>query len=88
MANCKNCGHEAHCGTSCTQQHKDGDGKDILILCCNSCSCDSDEKTTNNEDLFNCDASGIGSADIVSVVAVGVRMANITGADATARAAA
>ena len=51
MENCKNCGHNCHCGTSCTQEHKDGDGKDILILCCNHCRCDSyiDEEKYNIE---------------------------------------
>jgi hypothetical protein len=36
------------------------------------------------EDLFNCDDSGIASGDTVNVVAVGVRMADLVGADATA----
>lgn len=36
------------------------------------------------EDLFNCGASGIGAGDAVNVVAVGVRMADLVGADATA----
>ena len=39
MENCQNCGHKCHCGKSCTQEHKDGDGKNILILCCNYCRC-------------------------------------------------
>lgn len=38
----------------------------------------------NAEDLFNCDNSGIGANDTVTVVAVGVRMADLVGADATA----
>jgi hypothetical protein len=38
----------------------------------------------NAEDLFNCDDSGIGSSDLVRVVSVGVRMANLVSADATA----
>ena len=51
MKNCQNCGHECHCGTSCTQEHKDGDNKNILILCCNHCRCDSyiDEEKYNIE---------------------------------------
>jgi len=51
MVNCKNCGHNCHCGTSCTQEHKDGDGKNILILCCAHCRCDSyiDEEKYNIE---------------------------------------
>ena len=51
MKNCLNCGHDCHCGTSCTQEHKDGDNKDILILCCNNCRCDSyiDEEKYNIE---------------------------------------
>ena len=36
------------------------------------------------EDLFNCDASGIGASDTVNVVSVGFRFANIVAADATA----
>lgn len=36
------------------------------------------------EDLFNCDNSGIQSYDIVNVVAVGTRMADLVGVDATA----
>lgn len=36
------------------------------------------------EDLFNIDDSGIGTNDIVNVVSVGVRMADLIGADATA----
>lgn len=36
------------------------------------------------EDLFNVDDSGIGGSDVVNVVAVGVRMADLVGADATA----
>jgi len=27
---CRNCGHDCHCGSSCEQTHKDGDGKDII----------------------------------------------------------
>lgn len=38
----------------------------------------------NAEDLFNCDDSGISGSDVVNVVAVGIRMADIAGADATA----
>ena len=37
---CSNCGHKKHCGETCTQTYKDGDNKDILILCCNSCRCE------------------------------------------------
>src|SRR5258706_5677394 len=36
------------------------------------------------EDLFNCDNSGLSSTDTVNLVAVGVRFADITAADATA----
>lgn len=36
------------------------------------------------EDLFNCDDSGIPSDAVVKLVAVGVRMADLVGADATA----
>lgn len=50
-----------------------------------------DDATTYNgsailssEDLFNCDDSAIGSNDTVNVVAVGLRMADLVGADATA----
>jgi len=38
----------------------------------------------NAEDLFRCGASGIGTGDTVNVVCVGVRFANLVGADATA----
>lgn len=38
----------------------------------------------NAEDLFNCGASGIGSGDTVNVVAVGIRLADLVSADATA----
>lgn len=38
----------------------------------------------NAEDLFNVTNSGIGATDTVNVVSVGVRFADITGADATA----
>ncbi len=40
MKHCNNCGHKEHCGQTCTQNYKDGDGKDILVLCCNSCRCE------------------------------------------------
>jgi len=40
MSNCKNCGHDSHCGISCRQDHKDGDGNDVNILCCSQCVCD------------------------------------------------
>lgn len=36
------------------------------------------------EDLFNCTDSGIGATDTVNVVCVGLRMADLVGADATA----
>lgn len=39
--------------------------------------------TLNQEDLFTCGASGIDASDIVNVVSVGARYANITAADAT-----
>ncbi len=38
----------------------------------------------NAEDLFNCEDSGLVSKDIINVVAVGVRMADLVAADATA----
>lgn len=38
----------------------------------------------SSEDLLNCEASGLASIDTVNVVAVGVRMADLVGADATA----
>jgi hypothetical protein len=38
----------------------------------------------NSEDLFNCGASGTQSYDTINLVAVGVRMADLVGADATA----
>ncbi len=37
----------------------------------------------NQEDLFNCDASGINAADKVNVVAIGARFADLVAADAT-----
>jgi hypothetical protein len=37
MKNCQNCGHQCHCGTSCIQQHTDGDGKQLEIECCKEC---------------------------------------------------
>ena len=37
MSDCSNCGHLPHCGEKCMQTYKDGDGKDILVLCCNHC---------------------------------------------------
>lgn len=40
--------------------------------------------TLNAEDLFNCEDSGLNGSDTVNVVAVGVRMANLVSADATA----
>ena len=44
MKNCYNCGHSCHCGTDCVQNHKDGDGKNIQIVCCKSCRCKDDWK--------------------------------------------
>lgn len=38
----------------------------------------------NAEDLFNCGASGLSSTDVINVVAVGVRMADLVAADTTA----
>lgn len=38
----------------------------------------------NAEDLFNCDDSGLSSNDVITLVAVGVRMADLVSADATA----
>ena len=51
MNNCQNCGHICHCGVTCLQTHKDGDGNDIQINCCNHCRCDSyiDEEKYNIE---------------------------------------
>lgn len=40
--------------------------------------------TLSQEDLFNCTDSGIGASDVVKFVSVGVRMADLVGADATA----
>ena len=37
MKICQNCGHQCHCGTTCTQQHTDGDGKIVEIECCKAC---------------------------------------------------
>ncbi len=51
MKTCNNCGHECHCGTSCTQEHKDGDGKEILILCCSNCRHDVDIEAETKYDL-------------------------------------
>lgn len=49
-----------------------------------------DDATTYNasvllaaEDLFNCDDSGIGAGDVINLVSVGARFANLVGADAT-----
>lgn len=39
MSDCTNCGHNCHCGTTCCQTHKDGDGKDVTIECCKNCRC-------------------------------------------------
>ena len=41
MKNCSNCGHECHCGITCYQDYKDGDGKDVVINCCSNCRHDS-----------------------------------------------
>ena len=51
MKNCQNCGHECHCGTTCYQDYKDGEGKDITIDCCKNCLHDSyeDEEKYNIE---------------------------------------
>ena len=49
MENCQNCGHICHCGTTCLQTHKDGDGNDIQINCCSHCRCDS----YINEEKYN-----------------------------------
>ena len=51
MKTCNNCGHKCHCGTTCTQEHKDGDGKDILILCCSNCRHDIDIDSETKYDL-------------------------------------
>ena len=40
MQKCQNLVTIAHCGTTCTQNHKDGDGKDVTIECCNQCRCE------------------------------------------------
>lgn len=40
--------------------------------------------TLSQEDLFNVDASGVPATDVVNVVAVGARFANLVGADGTA----
>ena len=37
MEYCQNCGHECHCGSDCMQNHKDGDGIDVQIKCCENC---------------------------------------------------
>ena len=51
MKNCQNCGHECHCGTTCYQDYKDGEGNDITIDCCKICRHDSyiDEEKYNIE---------------------------------------
>ena len=51
MKSCNICGHKCHCGTTCTQKHKDGDGKDILILCCSNCRHDVDIEAETKYDL-------------------------------------
>lgn len=37
MNTCQNCGHDCHCGSNCTVTTKDGDDRDITIVCCNNC---------------------------------------------------
>ena len=32
MEKCQNCGHDCHCGTTCTQNHKDGEGKGYFSI--------------------------------------------------------
>jgi len=51
MKTCQNCGHQCHCGTTCNQQHTDGDGKIIEIECCKECR--HEVKIENPENLFN-----------------------------------
>ena len=40
MNSCQNCGHDCHCGGVCRQDHIDGDGNDVNIVCCTQCRCD------------------------------------------------
>ena len=51
MKNCQNSGHSCHCGMTCYQDLKDGDGKDVVVDCCKSCRHDSyiDEEKYNIE---------------------------------------
>ena len=51
MKNCQNCGHDCHCGSSCIQQHTDGDGKIVEIECCKACR--HETKIENPKNLFN-----------------------------------
>jgi len=51
MKNCQNCGHDCHCGSSCIQQHTDGDNKKIEIECCKECR--HEFVMENPENLFN-----------------------------------
>lgn len=37
MKTCQNCGHECHCGTTCYQNHIDGDNHPVQIECCKEC---------------------------------------------------
>ncbi len=50
MVNCQNCGHDCHCNGNCYQMHKDGDGKDIEILCCSNCRHDVDIESETKYD--------------------------------------
>lgn len=44
MNNCKNCGHESHCGTSLFKDLKDGDNQIINIKVCEQCRCQACQK--------------------------------------------
>ena len=47
---CLNCGHDCHCEGDCIKNY-DGTGE---FKCCGNCRHEEkEEKTTNNEDLFN-----------------------------------
>lgn len=43
MHNCKNCGHQSHCGTAYYREEKDYDNTSYQIKVCDSCRCESCE---------------------------------------------
>jgi hypothetical protein len=44
LKNCKNCGHNCHCGGKCKQNYTGGDSKKIKIVCCHNCQCKTEKK--------------------------------------------